>query len=126
VASFLLFGNKGILIITTISFSSIVALSLSTGLGITLFHILALLLVIGISVDTAVFFITPGLNKDTWSASTLACLTSAIAFGLLSLSQVPLLHQFGSVVFIGLLCTWLITPLIYFSLEDYHGQIRKT
>ena len=126
VASFLLFGNKGILIITTISFSSIVALSLSTGLGITLFHILALLLVIGISVDTAVFFITPGLNKDTWSASTLACLTSAIAFGLLSLSKVPLLHQFGSVVFIGLLCTWLITPLIYFSLEDYHGQIRKT
>jgi len=126
VASFLLFGKKGILIISTISFSSIVALSLSTGLGITLFHILALLLVIGISVDTAVFFITPGLNKDTWSASTLACLTSAIAFGLLSLSKVPLLDQFGSVVFIGLLCTWLITPLIYFSLDNYLGQTRKT
>ena len=86
-------------------------------IGITIFLV---------GVDTAVFFITPGLNKDTWSASTLACLTSAIAFGLLSLSKVPLLHQFGSVVFIGLLCTWLITPLIYFSLEDYHGQIRKT
>ena len=118
VASFLLFGNRGILIITAISFSSIVALSLSAGTGITLFHILALLLVIGISVDTAVFFITPGLNKDTWSASTLACLTSAIAFGLLSLSKVPLLHYFGSVVLFGLVCTWLITPLIYFLLED--------
>ena len=125
-ASFLLFGKKGILIIASISFSSIVALSLSTGLGITLFHVLALLLVIGISVDTSVFFITPGLNKDTWSASTLACLTSAIAFGLLSLSKVPLLHQFGSVVFFGLLCTWLITPLIYFLLGNSFEKKQKT
>ena len=118
VASFLLFGKKGILIITAISFSSIIALSLSVGTGITLFHLLALLLVIGIAVDTAVFFITPGLNRDTWSASTLACLTSAIAFGLLSLSNVPLLHYFGSVVLFGLICTWLITPLIYFLLKE--------
>ena len=118
VASFLLFGKKGILIITAISFSSIIALSLSVGTGITLFHLLALLLVIGIAVDTAVFFITPGLNRDTWSASTLACLTSAIAFGLLSLSNVPLLHYFGSVVLFGLICTWLITHLIYFLLKE--------
>ncbi len=119
IASLVLFGKKGILIITVISFSSVVALSFSAGTGITLFHLLALLLVIGIAVDTAVFFITPGLNRDTWSASTLACLTSATAFGLLSLSNVPLLHYFGSVVLFGLMCTWLISPLIYFLIKEY-------
>jgi predicted exporter len=117
-ASFLLFGKKGLTIISAISFSSLVALSFSAGTGITVFHILALLLVIGIAVDTAVFFITPGLNRDTWAASTLACLTSAIAFGILSLSEIPLLHYFGSVVLLGLISAWLITPLTYFLLKE--------
>ena len=117
--SLIIFSGRGILIITTVTFSSIVALSAASGVGITLFHILALLLVIGITVDTAVFYITPGLDRDTWAASTLACLTSIIAFGLLSLSQVPMLNQFGSVVFYGLICTWVVTPLIYYLLEYF-------
>ena len=117
--SLLIFSRKGIIVIVTATFSSIIALSISAGTGITLFHVLALLLVIGISIDTAVFFITPGLDQETWMASTLACFTSAIAFGLLSLSQIPFLKQFGSVVFSGLVCAWLITPLIYYLLEHF-------
>ncbi|SVD51150.1 uncharacterized protein METZ01_LOCUS404004, partial [marine metagenome] len=38
----------------------------------------------------------------------------------------PLLHQFGSVVFFGLLCTWLITPLIYFLLGNSFEKKQKT
>lgn len=120
--SLLVFKRGGILVISAVTFSSVVALSAASGAGITLFHTLALLLVIGITVDTAVFYITPGLDRDTWTASTLACLTSIIAFGLLSLSQVPLLNQFGLVVFFGLICAWLITPLIYFLLEYFQGN----
>ena len=117
--SLFIFSWKGIIVIVTATFSSIIALSVSAGTGITLFHVLALLLVIGISVDTAVFFITPGLDQETWVASTLACFTSVIAFGLLSLSQIPFLKQFGSVVFIGLICAWLIAPLIYYLVEHF-------
>lgn len=120
--SLFIFSGKGIIVIVTVTFSSIIALSVSAGNGITLFHVLALLLVIGISVDTAVFFITPGLDQETWMASTLACFTSVIAFGLLSLSQIPFLQQFGSVVFIGLICTWLIAPLIYYLMEHFEKQ----
>ncbi len=120
--SLLVFKGRGILVISAVTFSSVVALSAASGAGITLFHILALLLVIGITVDTAVFYITPGLDRDTWTASTLACLTSLIAFGLLSLSQVPLLNQFGSVVFVGLICAWLVTPLVYYLLEYFQGN----
>lgn len=122
VFSLLVFRKRGLLIISAVTFSSIVALSIASGTGVTLFHVLALLLVIGITVDTAVFYITPGLDKDTWTASTLACLTSIIAFGLLSLSQVPLLNQFGSVVFVGLICAWFVTPLIYYLLEYFQGN----
>jgi predicted exporter len=116
--SLMVFARRGMLVIATVTFSSVIALSAAAGSGVTLFHVLALLLVIGIAVDTAVFFITPGLDRDTWTASTLACLTSVIAFGLLSLSQVPLLNQFGSVVFYGLICAWLVTPLFYYLLES--------
>ena len=117
--SLLIFSRKGIIVIVTATFSSIIALSAAAGSGITLFHVLELLLVIGISVDTAIFFITPGLDQGTWLASTLACFTSVIAFGLLSLSQIPFLKQFGSVVFYGLICAWLITPLIYYLLDHF-------
>ncbi len=120
--SLFVFKRSGILVISAVTFSSVVALSVASGAGITLFHILALLLVIGITIDTAVFYITPGLDRDTWTAATLACLTSLIAFGLLSLSQVPLLSQFGLVVFVGLICAWLVTPLIYYLLETFHGN----
>ena len=118
VFSLLVFKRRGALIISAVTFSSIIALLAASGSGVTLFHILSLLLVIGITVDTAVFYLTPGLDRDTWTAATLACLTSIIAFGLLSLSQVPLLKQFGSVVFVGLICAWLVTPLIYYLLAN--------
>ena len=115
--SLLFFSSRGFLIILSVGFSCLVALLAAAGSGITLFHMLALLLVIGIAVDTSVFYITPGLDKETWTAAALASLTSVIAFGLLSLSKVPILSHFGSVVFYGLICTWLVTPLIYYLLK---------
>ncbi|CAA0091613.1 Uncharacterised protein [Zhongshania aliphaticivorans] len=100
------------LITLGISITTSIALGAST--GISLFHILALLLVIGLSVDTAVFYLELGLNSETWLAASLSTITSTLAFGLLALSEVPILHQFGSVVFTGLICTWLICPLIFY------------
>ena len=81
--------------------------------GITLFHTMALLLVIGIGLDTAVFYTEGGFNAETWLASSLACLTSILAFGLLSLSVVPILHQFGVIILTGILGAWLLTPLFF-------------
>lgn len=81
--------------------------------GITLFHVMALLLVIGIGLDTAVFYTEGGFNAESWLASSLACGTSILAFGLLSLSAVPVLHQFGLIILIGILSCWLLTPLFF-------------
>ncbi|MBR9911162.1 MAG: hypothetical protein GYB33_12510 [Gammaproteobacteria bacterium] len=113
IALYLMYGVQGVIAWCGVLVSMLTALALSAGEGITLFHILALLLVMGIALDMAIFYLELGLDEDTWLASTLAIFTSILAFGLLSLSQVPLLHHFGSVVFYGLLCAWVITPIIY-------------
>ena len=111
--SFLLDRKRALLVIGCVMLSQLAGLAFSVSDGITLFHMLALLLVLGISADTVIFYLELGLDADTWLASTLSMLTSILAFGLLSLSQVPLLHHFGSVVFFGLLCAWLLTPVLY-------------
>lgn len=90
-----------------------VALGCAAVDGITLFHVMALLLVIGIGLDTAVFYTEGGFNAESWLASSLACGTSIIAFGLLSLSAVPVLHQFGLIILVGILGCWLLTPLFF-------------
>lgn len=107
------FGRRGLLVAGAVLVSLLVSLASSASGGVTLFHILALLLVLGLSVDTAVFYLELGLDGETWLAATLAIATSILAFGLLSLSRMPVLHHFGSVVFSGLLCSWLATPILF-------------
>ncbi|MDO8861125.1 hypothetical protein Q6D67_05360 [Haliea sp. E1-2-M8] len=107
------YGRRGSVVLVSVLASMFVSLALSAAGGVTLFHVLALLLVLGLTVDAAVFYLELGLNGETWLASTLASATSILAFGLLALSDVPLLHHFGSVVFFGLLAAWLITPLMF-------------
>ncbi len=110
-----LYRRQAVVVVTPVLVSLAVALASSAGNGITLFHLLALLLVAGIAIDAGIFYLELGLNGDTWLASTLATLTSVLAFGLLSLSQFPVLHQFGTVVSAGLLCAWLVTPVLYLA-----------
>ena len=94
------------------------ALAIAAIDGITLFHIMALLLIIGIGLDTAVFYTEGGFNAESWLASSLSCGTSIIAFGLLSLSAVPVLHQFGLIILVGMLSCWLLTPLFFRPLPE--------
>lgn len=89
------------------------ALAASSFHGVTLFHLIALLLVIGIGIDTCAFYLELGVSAHTWLATTVSSATSILAFGLLTLSKVPVLHQFGSVVLAGLIVCWLVSPLFF-------------
>ncbi|MBU0538927.1 MAG: hypothetical protein KKF24_00540 [Gammaproteobacteria bacterium] len=111
--------------LAALSITITASIALGAGGGISLFHILALLLVIGLSVDTSIFYLELGLNTETWLAASLAAITSILAFGLLALSDVPVLHQFGSVVFAGLVCTWLISPLVFYLFNVNPNQTVK-
>jgi len=107
------YRQHGWRMLTPLIIAMVLALAVASFNGITLFHIMALLLIIGIGLDTAVFYTEGGFNAESWLASSLSCGTSIIAFGLLSLSAVPILHQFGLIILIGMLSCWLLTPLFF-------------
>ncbi|MGI9292608.1 MAG: hypothetical protein ACR2PS_01385, partial [Pseudomonadales bacterium] len=117
-ASLYLFGRNGWPLIFSLLITVILSLAVATADGLTLFHVLALLLVMGLTVDTSIFYIKLGFDLDTWLAAALSCGTSLLAFGLLSFSQVAVLEQFGSVVFWGLICAWLLTPMVFCLMQN--------
>lgn len=84
----------------------------ATGQTLNLFHLLALLLVLGIGIDYTIFFAEA---KERWQPTLLAVLLSActtlLSFGLLALSQTPLLRSFGFVVLIGISVACFLAPM---------------
>ena len=80
--------------------------------GINLFHLIALILVLGIGLDMGIFMQETDGAASTWLAVSLSALTSLLAFGLLALSKTPVLHHFGLTVAIGLSLVWLLSPMV--------------
>ena len=80
--------------------------------GINLFHLMALILVLGIGLDMGIFLAETGEAPHTWLAVSLSAFTSLLAFGLLALSDTPVLHHFGLTVALGLSLVWLLAPLM--------------
>jgi len=94
-------------------FATLVVLSYlaSSSTALTVFHCLALLLVLGIGLDAAIFLKETQSSAYTWLAVSLSSITTFLAFGLLSLSQTPVLHFFGQTVAVGIVAIWFIVPL---------------
>ncbi|MCW8195253.1 hypothetical protein F6455_10685 [Proteobacteria bacterium 005FR1] len=85
------------------------------GFTITIFNLLALLLVLGIGLDAGIFLQESGRGSSaasayTWAAVTLAACTTLLAFGLLALSETPVLNQFGLTVLFGIVGVWILAP----------------
>jgi len=72
------------------------------GSGITLFHSMALFLVLGLGMDYVIFVSELRNEKHiTLQAVFLSAVTSLLSFGLLSTSTIPVVHAFGITVLIG-------------------------
>jgi len=73
---------------------------------INLFHLVALLLVLGLSIDYSLFFTRPGQTPKeratTFTALVLCALSSFAMFALLGLSSIAVLHAIGATVAIGI------------------------
>jgi len=83
--------------------------------GYNIFNLIALMLVFGIGLDMGIFLQESRGGIHTWLAVSLSTLTSLLAFGLLALSQTPVLYHFGIIVLPGLLGIWLLSPLMQTS-----------
>jgi predicted exporter len=72
----------------------------AAGVSLQLFHVLALMLLLGIGVDYGIFFQEHSLRRDptAWLATVLSALSTQLSFGLLGLSQTPALRAFGLTV----------------------------
>lgn len=80
--------------------------------SVNLFHLMALILVLGIGLDMGIFLTETSGAHQTWLAVTLSALTSLLAFGLLALSKTPVLHHFGLTVLLALVFTWLLAAVM--------------
>jgi len=80
--------------------------------GLNLFHLMALILVLGIGLDMGIFLAETGESSHTWLAVSLSTYTSLLAFGLLALSDTPVLHHFGLTVLIGLVAVLLLALIM--------------
>ncbi len=91
------------------------ALLLAAGVKLSLFHLMGLLLVLGVGADYGLFLTqagdTPVLRLRALHAAVLGCLCTAVLFGLLAFSSIPVLRAIGMTVGIGV-CTSLVMAVL--------------
>jgi predicted exporter len=103
----------GLLVMATPAIAAAASLAVLGFLGetISLFNIMALLLVLGIGVDYALFFRETGReHPTTLLAIALSSITTLLAFGLLAFSATTAIHAFGLTIAVGILVAFVISP----------------
>ena len=103
--------------------ASLIALALLGifGQALQLFHVLALMLLLGVGVDYGIFMQeqckmetskSPRAHLQVaWLATGLSAASTLLSFGLLALSHTPALRAFGLTMLLGTSLVWLITPI---------------
>ncbi|MGZ3240467.1 MAG: MMPL family transporter, partial [Burkholderiaceae bacterium] len=82
------------------------------GQSLQLFHVLALMLLLGVGVDYGIFLHEQKNHRDhtAWLAVGLSALSTLLSFGLLGLSKTPALQAFGLTMLVGTASVWMIVP----------------
>lgn len=82
------------------------------GQPLTLFGLMGLMLVLGVGVNYAVFLVEAGDRAPApFAGVLLSAATTLLSFGLLTLSSMPALHQFGLMLLVGIATSVLLAPL---------------
>jgi predicted exporter len=82
------------------------------GEPLNIFVVVALILILGLGRDYAVFLREGGATRRSPAlAVTLSALTMLFSFGLLAVSSIPALHVFGIATLVGILASYLSAPL---------------
>jgi predicted exporter len=92
------------------------AMLLGFGQRLNLFHLVSLLLVVGIGIDYSLFFSRPDINlaiRQRTLRAVLLCSSSTLAvFGMLALSELPVLAAIGQTASIGVLASLLMALVL--------------
>ena len=87
------------------------------GQHLQLFHVLALMLLLGVGVDYGIFM-QEQRDSISWLAVGLSAANTILSFGLLGLSHTPALQAFGSTMLVGTALAWLLVPCFTEIAED--------
>ena len=94
----------------------VVTILTSIGERLSLFHLVSLLLVLGIGLNYALFFNRPFADEDerrrTWLSLTVCLLATLSAFGALAFSRTPVLHAIGLTVGLGAALSLLVAAML--------------
>lgn len=86
------------------------------GERLSLFHLVSLLLVLGIGLNYALFFNRPFSDEDerrrTWLSLTVCILATISAFGALAFSRTPVLHAIGLTVGLGAAGSFVVAAIL--------------
>ncbi|WP_093387953.1 MMPL family transporter [Rugamonas rubra] len=82
------------------------------GQNLQLFHVLALMLLLGVGVDYGIFMQEHPDRRDhtPWLAVGMSAANTILSFGLLGLSKTPALQAFGLTMLLGTALVWLVVP----------------
>ena len=108
------YGGAAWRVVAPIALASVATLALlgAAGQGLQLFHVLALMLLLGVGVDYGIFFKDHPSRSDPvgWLAVGMSALSTLLSFGLLSFSQTPALQAFGLTMLVGTVTVCLFVP----------------
>jgi len=99
-----------------------------SGQQLQLFHVLALMLLLGVGVDYGIFMqedakgIAGSAHDAPWLAVALSAASTILSFGLLALSGTPALRAFGLTMLLGAALVWLLAPCFSVSKEPHHAS----
>lgn len=110
------YGVRGALIVMAPAIAAVVlapALIALTGQAISFFHVMALMIVLSLGVDFAIFCAegSEGRRLSASLAVVLAAMTTLLSFGILAFSQVLAVHSFGLTLLLGVLIAFLLAPV---------------
>jgi len=95
--------------------STLIALAIVTmsGSAVTIFHVFAMFLILGLGMDYGIFIYESAANDEACLVAVmLSAFTSCLSFGLLALSSTPMLHAFGMMILFGSLFNLFLAPLV--------------
>ncbi len=83
------------------------------GQALNVFHIVALTLVLGIGIDYTIFYASTNDDNQPDMVLAISCsmISTLLAFGLMSLSQTPAVAGFGTIVLVGIIVAYMLSPM---------------
>lgn len=82
------------------------------GEPLQLFHVLGLIVLLGMADDYGIFLLEGNASEAAWLGVVLGAINTLLAFGLLAFSGTPALAAFGLTLLIGIAVAWGLAPMV--------------